>query len=58
MVTGTLLAQTIMNGEFEGEPVTHEVGNIDPEAPLYLANDLPALAAKEQAKVRALEGDR
>jgi len=40
-VTGTLLAQTIVNSEFEGEAVTVEVGKMDPETPLYLANDLP-----------------
>ncbi|MFV1987689.1 MAG: DNA-directed RNA polymerase subunit beta [Gemmatimonadota bacterium] len=53
-VIGTMLARTILNDEFEGEPVTVEVGKLDPETPMYLANDLPD---PEGGDVLAAAGD-
>ena len=53
-VTGTLLAATIPNTEFEGEPLTAEVGSLDPETPMYLASDLPD---PESGELLAAAGD-
>jgi len=40
-VTGTLLARAIPNADFEGEPLTVEVGALDPETPVFVAGEVP-----------------
>ena len=39
-VTGTLLATTVPNEDFEGDPMTIVLGEMDAETPIFLASDL------------------